>query len=77
MFTYYTMKGFISIYFGFIFTIFLMAPNVSARWNIDPKILEFGRRLLPQVINDQPSLHPKVMSLSASETKGPRIPGRG
>ncbi|KAM3306671.1 hypothetical protein P3S67_013541 [Capsicum chacoense] len=74
------MKGFISsmvlLQICFIFTILLMAPNVSARWNIDSEISKFGRRLLPQVINDGP-LHPMVMNSSASETKEPTIPGRG
>ncbi|KAM3394133.1 hypothetical protein P3S68_003135 [Capsicum galapagoense] len=77
------MKGFISsmvlLKIGFIFTILLMAPNVSAGWNIDPKISGFERRLLPQVINDASAFNTKVMSSSASaaEAKRTKIPGRG
>ncbi|KAM3394132.1 hypothetical protein P3S68_003134 [Capsicum galapagoense] len=76
----YTMKSFISsmvlLKIGFIFTILLMSPNVSARWNIDPEISRFGRRLLPQVGND-PQISPRVMSSSANEAKRLKIPGRG
>ncbi|KAM3393997.1 hypothetical protein P3S68_002998 [Capsicum galapagoense] len=74
------MKGFISsmvlLQICFIFTILLMAPNVSAGWDIDPEISGFGRRLLPQIIN-VPKFNPKVASLSVKGAKRMGVQGRG